>query len=188
MPISKLAASLISDARKEAEEIVKTADSQVDRQISEEKAKRVLLLKSAENECEKRLSEQERERTAWARLEAKRILSEAKEDAIKHVIEEMYESLPEIRKSKDYADFMKRALVSATGELGEGVTVLHIVKGDKKFVSAFKGKVVEDLEADGGLLLETADGKVGIRLTLESILESKKDDLRKKISEKLFGS
>lgn len=188
MPISKLAASLISDARKEAEEIIKDADSQVDRQISEEKAKRVLLMKSAEEECGKRLEEQERERTAWARLEAKRIISEAKEDAIKSCIEELYESLPEIKKSKDYADFMKRALGIATAEIGDSGTVLHIVKGDKKFVSSFKGKIFEDLEADGGLLLETADGKVGIRLTLESVLESNKDELRKKISEKLFGS
>jgi vacuolar-type H+-ATPase subunit E/Vma4 len=187
MPISKLSASLLSDARKEAEEVVKAADSQVERQISEEKAKRVLLLKSAEDECEKRLAEQERERTAWARLEAKRIVSEAKEDAIKTVIEDIYESLPEVKKSKDYAEFMKRSLALATSELGDSGTVLHVVKGDKKFVGSFKGKVFEDLEAEGGLLLETSDGKVGIRLTLESILESKKDDLRKKISEKLFG-
>ena len=82
---------------------------------------------------------------------------------------------------------MKRALGIATAELGNE-TVLHIVKGDKKFVASFKGKVFEDLEADGGLLLETTDGKVGIRLTLESVLEMNKDDLRKKISEKLFGS
>ncbi|MFA6531025.1 MAG: V-type ATP synthase subunit E, partial [Candidatus Micrarchaeia archaeon] len=187
--MSKLVSSLVSDAKKDAERIVKSAESEVDRIVSEEKAKRAILLKNAEEECEHSLSEQKRERIAWARLEARRLTAEAKEDAIKSVLDEMHGMLNELKKSEDYSSFMKSAVAQASAEFGSGEElVLHVVKGDRKYAGKFKGKVLEDLDAAGGLIVERADGKVCVNFTLESVLDNKKDELRKKIHEKLFGA
>lgn len=187
MTMNKLISSLVSNAEKEAEEIVKSAESDVDRLVAMERAKRAIFLKAAEEECERLLQDQKRERVAWARLEGRRILSEAKEDAIKGVLEEMHGMLSQLKKSADYATFMKNAVIQAADELGNGDDlVLHLTKGDRKFVTKFKGRVVEDLDSAGGLIVEKDDGMVRVDLTLESILENKKDDIRKRIYEKLF--
>ena len=62
------------------------------------------------------------------------------------------------------------------------------MKGDKSLIPALKGaKVVEDLHGFGGALLESADGKIRMDLTLETLFESRRDEIRKKIYEKLFG-
>lgn len=189
MTMNKLISSLVSDAKKEAEGAIKSAESEVDKLVSEEKAKRAILLKNAEEECSRILSDQKRERVAWARLEARRLAAEAKEDSIKSVLDEMYGMLSDLRKTSEYADFMKAAVSKASDELGSGdELVLHVAKGDRKYASKFKGKVFEDLDSVGGLMVERADGKVCVNFTLESMLETRKDELRKKIYEKLFGA
>jgi vacuolar-type H+-ATPase subunit E/Vma4 len=48
-------------------------------------------------------------------------------------------------------------------------------------------KVVEDLKGFGGALVESADGKIRMDLTLETQFDSRRDELRKSISDKLFG-
>jgi len=187
MTMNKLISSLVSDSKSEAEGIIKSAESDVERFLAEEKAKRAILLREADSECGLMLSEQKRERIAWARLEGRRILAEAKEDAIIATLGSMYEMLAELKKSSAYGNFVKEAIARAVAELSnEDELVLHIAKGDKKYAGKFKGEVLEDLDAVGGVLVERADGKVCVNLTLESVLEARKDDLRKKIYETLF--
>jgi vacuolar-type H+-ATPase subunit E/Vma4 len=189
MTMNKLISSLVSDAKKEAEGIIRTAESDVEKLIAEEKAKRAILLREADSDCGRILEDQKRERVAWARLEARRVLAEAREDAINGTLGEMYTMLADLRKSPDYGSFVKEGVARAVSELGsEDELIVHVAKGDKKYVSKFKGEVREDLDAVGGVLVERADGKVCVNLTLESVLETRKDELRKKIYEKLFES
>jgi vacuolar-type H+-ATPase subunit E/Vma4 len=47
--------------------------------------------------------------------------------------------------------------------------------------------VVDDLEALGGAIVESSDGKVMIDLTLETLFETRRDEIRKQVYEKLFG-
>ncbi|MEW6721694.1 MAG: V-type ATP synthase subunit E, partial [Candidatus Micrarchaeota archaeon] len=143
------------------------------------------MKKEAEADVAGALAEQRNERIAWARLESKRILAEAREDAIKAVLEDFFESLKDVRRSAEYKKFLAGAASSASAELGPGTTI-HVVKGDKALLGP-KLKVVEDLDGLGGALAESADGKIRIDLTLETLFESQRDDIRKKVHEALFG-
>lgn len=187
MGIDKLASSIIADANKEAAEIIKAAEWHVQKMVADEKAKKPVLLKEAENEIAKRITDHEKERIAWARLEAKRILAEAREDAIKSALEEFFSMLGEIRKHKDYSKFMARSFDGALKEIGTKDVIVHVLKGDKKYLGSFSGKVLEDLSSFGGLILESADGKVRINMTVEALFESNRDAFRKKAYENLFG-
>jgi vacuolar-type H+-ATPase subunit E/Vma4 len=145
------------------------------------------MKKEAEKDVEKNLTEQSNERIAWARLEAKRVLAEAREDSIKGVIEDLFTELKSVRKTAEYKKFLKKSVPAAAKELGRNTRV-HIVKGDKTHLPKMNGvKVVEDLKALGGVLLESSDEKIRIDLTLERLFESRRDELRKQISDKLFG-
>jgi vacuolar-type H+-ATPase subunit E/Vma4 len=124
---------------------------------------------------------------AWARLESKRIIAEAREDAIKSVLEDFFELLQKARKDKEYKRFMSTAIAQAATELGQTVTI-HVLEGEKSLVPSVKGaKVVDDLEALGGAIVESSDGKVMIDLTLETLFETRRDEIRKQVYEKLFG-
>lgn len=187
MTMDKLVSSLISDATTEAEEIKKSAEKQADSLITEAKAKRIILLRSGDEEVDRILKEHEKERLAWAKLESKRLIAEAKEDAVKLEIEKLVLGMEEFRKSKEYSIFLKKSVSDALKEFGnESTCTIHLKKGDKKYVST-KAKVLEDLDSSGGVLVENQDRSIIINLTLESVLESRKDMLRKAVYEKMFG-
>ncbi|MCI0503292.1 V-type ATP synthase subunit E [Candidatus Micrarchaeota archaeon] len=187
MGIEKLKGSLLSEASEDARKIVEAAETHVARMVEDERSGMAARKKEADREVEKLLEEQRNERIAWARLESKRILAEAREDAIKGVVEDFFDSLSNVRKTPEYKKFLGKAVAEAAAELGGNVSV-HIVKGDKPLLPAIKGaKVSEGLEALGGAIVETTDGKIRIDLTLETLFEARRDETRKRIYDKLFG-
>ena len=188
MGIEKLKVSLLSEAHGDAQEIVSGAQAQAEGITEEEHAKTQALRKEAEEEVKRLLEEQRNERLAWARLESKRIMAESKEDAIVAVLDDFFDELKAARKSPQYKKFMGGAVAKAAAELGHGVTI-HVAKGEKSLLHASlkNAKVVEDLTGLGGALIESADGKFRMDLTLESLFESSRDEIRKWVSEKLFG-
>lgn len=187
MGIEKLRNSLLSEAKEEASKIVQTAEKEAEAMLQQEKAKQNARKQDAEKEVERSLEEQRNERIAWARLEAKRIRAEAREDAIKNVLEGFFDALAKARGSPEYKKFMKDSTTQAAKDLG-GKVIIHVKKGEKKLVPKIKGaKIVEDLNALGGAVVESTDGKVRMDLTFESLVDSKRDDIRKQIAEKIFG-
>jgi V/A-type H+-transporting ATPase subunit E len=187
MGIEKLKVSLLAEAKEEAQQIVKTAQSHVDGMVNEERAKNAAMKTEAEKEVEKTLEDQRNERIAWARLEAKRINAEAREDAINNVLEAFFDSLAKSRKNAEYKKFLKKAVPAAAADLG-GTVVIHVVKGDKSAIPKVKNaKVVEDLKGLGGALVESQDGRIRVDLRLETLVDTRRDDIRSRIAKGLFG-
>lgn len=193
MGIDRLTTSLLADAKKEADGTIKTAEWHVEKMLGEEKAKRAILLKRAEEDAEALIEEQRKERLAWASLESKRILSEAREEAIGSVLEELYIMLGNLAKTSAYKDFLKRMVSQALSEMQGAISpVLRCRKEDKQIVQAVisaSNAVVDDtLDSAGGFILESRDGKVRLNLTLESLFETRREELRKQVYHQLFES
>lgn len=187
MGIEKLKGSLLSEAGDDAKRILAESEAEARKILGQERERAANLKKETEKEVEATLQEQRNERIAWARLESRRILAEAREDAIKGVLEEFFDSLGNVRRTAEYRKFLAEAVPSAAEELGGGSTI-HVLKGDKALLALPKGaKAVEDLEGLGGAMVESADGKIRIDLTLETLFEARRDEVRKSIHESLFG-
>ncbi len=188
MSIEKLKTSLLSEAQKEADGITSEARAQSQKMLEEERSKIQAVKAVAEKDVVRLLDEERNERMAWARLEAKRINAEAKEDAIKVVLDDFMETLAGMRKSAEYKRFLKHSVETAATELGAPV-IAHVRSGDKDTLSKMKGvTVVEDLEGLGGALVESENGMVRVNLTLETLVETRRDELRSQIYERLgFG-
>jgi V/A-type H+-transporting ATPase subunit E len=189
MGIEKLKGSLLAEAQEDADKIAASAQGQAKTITDEERAKCSAIRKEAEAEVERLVVEQRNERLAWARLESKRIMAESREDAIHAVLDDFFAELKTARKTQQYKKFMGTAVARAAAELGDDVTI-HVVKGDKALLHASlkDATVVDDLKGLGGALIESADGKFRMDLTLESLFESSRDEIRKQVYEKLFGS
>ncbi len=188
MGIEKLRNSLLSEASGEADRIVSQAKAQAGTFLEEERKGAEAMKAQAEKEVRGRLEEERNERLAWARLEGKRIVAEAEEDAIKSVSDDIMDALGAMHGSAEYKSFMKRAIESGCSEL-DGNVVVHVKKGEKALVPKTKGisGIEDDLEGLGGAMIESANGEIRVNCTLEMLLEAKRDDLRKIIHEKLFG-
>lgn len=187
MGIEKLTGSLVSEANKGAQEIVNTAQWHVDQMLKEERSRENELKDRATSEVKARLEAQRNERLAWARLEAKRIMAEAREDAITINLEDFFVELKEAHKNIAYKSFVEQSVKQAVKELGGGCTI-HVAKSDAALLAKLQGcKVVTNLEALGGAIVESEDRSVRIDLRLETIFELKRDDLRKRVHDRLFS-
>jgi vacuolar-type H+-ATPase subunit E/Vma4 len=187
MGIEKLTSTLLKEGEEEANKIVETAKWHVQKMIEEERAKQQERKKAVEEEVKKLFNDERNERLAWARLEGKRIIAEAKEDAIKRAVDELYELAPQIRKSNEYARWLAREVGNAIADFGGKATV-RVVKGDKKILQKISVKVEENLDALGGAIVESADGKMRVDLRLETLFESRSDDIRRQLAAELFES
>lgn len=189
MGLERLTSSLLKDADEEAAKIVQAAEWHIKKMKEEERSKHTALKKEAEKEIEKILSEQKNERLAWARLEAKRINAEAREDAINSAIDAFFSSLKDLKKSKEYKNFLSKNVSAAVKELGGMKLIVRVRKDDKKLLPKLPKncKVANNLDAFGGAVIETQDGKMKVDLTLETLLELRRDELRKMIDAQLFG-
>jgi V/A-type H+-transporting ATPase subunit E len=187
MGIERLTSSLISDANKEAEEIVKNAEWHASQMLEDERKKNDQYIEKAKTDVELSLTEQQNERFAWARLEAKRIMAEAHEDAIKNTLEDFFILLKKVRSMSEYKKFIKSAISEAVADLGDNAITVHVCKGDAQLIGKISNcKIKEDLQGFGGVIVEGSEGQVRVNMALETLFESKRDDLRKQIYDALF--
>ncbi len=187
MGIEQLTADILTEARKEAKGITDNAEEGKKRSLAEEKKNVSAMVSAAEAEASSLVESQRRERVAWARLEANRMLGDAREEVIRDAMDSLYAQLEKFRKSKEYGDFLSGRVDAGIRELGVSNPVVHLCKGDRKFLrNNGKAKILEDLEALGGAIVESADGSVRVDLTLETLFEEKKEFLRKKLYERMF--
>jgi len=186
MGIEKLTGSLIGEANREAKEIVKTAEWHLEQMLKDEKSKEEGLKQRATQEVNSRLADQRNERLAWARLEAKRMIAEAREDAISSNLEDFFSVLKEVRKSSAYKSFLEKSVRMAVEELG-GKTVVRCIKSDTPILGKLANvKLESDLEGLGGAIVEKEDGTVRIDLRIETLYDIKRDSMRKDVYDKIF--
>jgi vacuolar-type H+-ATPase subunit E/Vma4 len=186
MGIKKLTSSILKEGEEEAAKIVQSAKWHIQKMLEEEKAKKQGQKAAVENEVKQLLEDKRRERLAWARLEAKRLIAEGREDAIKKALDEIYALAPSVRETPAYQKWLSSQVEAALEELGEKA-VVRVVKGDRKHLPKVKAKVEEDLDALGGAVVEIDGGRMRIDLRLETLFERRADDIRRALAAKLFG-
>lgn len=179
--------SIIREAEEEAKGVVSEAEAKGNAIMSEERNRSQQKLKAAEEEAKRMMEAQRKERIAWARLESKRIIAEAKEDAINNSLEDFFKMLSVFRNMNGYTAFLNKVVKNAIEEFGEKPEnlVVHVVKGDRKVLSSITAKIVEDLDGFGGAIVERKDGSVRVNATLETLFENKREGIRKEVYEKL---
>lgn len=187
MTLKNLKEALAQEAQAQAGSILSKAQAEASGILEAEKSRALSDRKSAQDLLEKSLLLHQQERLAWAHLEERRILAEAREDAIRASIDTLY-SLLKAEKGNAYPGYLKRTLGKAIAAMGKGC----IVHGTKKDAIRLKAIARVPMKADlpeglGGLIAESADGKIRFNGTLEARMEMLHGELRKRVYEKLFG-
>lgn len=129
------------------------------------------------------------ERITAAQLEAQKILSDAKDDAVGKCLLQVWDDFSQARKKAGYAKNMRSWADLALQELDYSGATLKCAAQDRQILASAKYKVSsEPLECAGGLRAESKGSKVIVDYTLESIFEQKREEISKQIYSKLFSS
>jgi len=158
--------------------------------IDAEREKEVKEIEERLKQTEERLTREQKERIEkWvgvilenarsrARLEAKKILLEAKWRVIEKVCEKARDA---IVKSPEYRAILKRLIEKYAGP----DATIHLSENDKaRFGSQLGAKLGEPVPIAGGLIIR--QGKEEIDLSLDSILNLVKEELITDLSQILF--
>jgi len=181
------------------DEIMRSASGDSEQIEHETKERCAQIVKDAELAAEQRLAKadedtqkavgaEKSERIAAARLQAKKIIEDAHEEAVNAVLDEIWHKVAAKAKSKDYSKMLKRLVEKGAKELGRKDFVVMVNSRDRKAAKDLRFPLSEEsAESEGGAVVLSSDEKVRVDMTFEALFASKKEDLRKQIYNSLFG-
>ena len=187
MGLDSLKHEIARESEREAKKLIDAADEQGKdiARSSEKDAKS--KEKRAASEIEETLASEKSERIAAARLDAKKILSQAREEAIASALDKVWAEFVKISKGKDYSALLNAIIKKGADEIG-GDCRVYVRKEDKTIAKDAGVEVSEkSIDCAGGAIVEGKDGKVRVNSTFEQLFEEKKDDIRKDLYAKLFS-
>lgn len=127
------------------------------------------------------------ERLAAARLAGKKLVAQAREGLVVRAVEGVRERFYGIVETDAYQKLLNAIVEDGVSEAGRGACV-RVNARDKKKVKRFSdAKAGEPVGIAGGAIIESADGRIRVRNTLESLFEENMDVVRASASAALFG-
>jgi len=198
--------ALLSEARETAEKIIQDVKKTVQGTLEEqrkkgrERAREIVISidKKAQNES---LIIKLRNTTS-AERKAKWLILEKKHELIENVINQVKDELRTLIKTDKYFDVLENLILE--GGIILGVTDLEVILNERDSIllleldklaekigerTGTKTKItksVKKIDAIGGAIIQTTDGKIVMNNTFEGILNNYERDIRYKIAEILF--
>ena len=186
MGFDELASELHKSAEAEGRKIVHAAERGAEKAAEEAQEKADGQLKQAKKEAAAATRQEAAERLTSAKLAAKKMVGEARDEAVEASLHEVWKAFRSgsLKKSA-YPALLSRLVAEGQKELGGGDAVVYVRDEDRPLVSGLK---LAKLPAgySGGAILESANGKVRVNKTLEEAFAQKKGTLRKEIYDRLF--
>lgn len=185
MPLEKIIQRIEEESKREADSIIEEARKRADEILGKAKEeakgeKEKIMAKGKERE------DQLRERAfSSARRDVKRMEMEAKEEVIAECFERAREELASL-KSRDYEKIVRNLIKHGKGIVGDCI-IIPSRKEDEKIAKKMGMTIANDeIEALGGVIIRSIDGKVTMDNTFDGILERRKEEIRKKVGLMLF--
>lgn len=177
---TKKASIRIKEAKKEADELLNKAKSEL------EKEKKALEL-----ETEKTIKIQRNRAISEARLEARKMKLKAKEEVITQAFSVANERLSNLGPAET-GQYLKEAIKNAIKHLGSDVEVLCNPK-DSQLVHQIASEIGSGITVShegvkylGGAVIRAKNGTAQIDATFEGVLERMRGDIRREVAQILF--
>ncbi len=178
---SQKAGQSIKEAKREAQEILNKAQMELEREkkaIEQDTEKTIKILRS------RAISE--------AKLEARKMMLNAKENLITQSFEKANERLKNLDLTKNES-YLREAIKNGVKLLGSDVEVLcneDVIPLVTRLASEIDPKITvssEGIRYLGGAVIRARNGTAQIDATFEGVLERTRNDLRREVAEILFG-
>ncbi len=185
MGMEALVDEILQSAEKQADEILKNARKEARSIIRDAEAKISKLRKDWEEENDHILGDLRRKRKASAKLEASRILMNAKKELMDELFNSLLDRLEGLEKKE------KEKLISKLADLVKkeiDVARVYCNKNEGRLISKyFKGASVRYFRCRGGFIAESKDSSVSVDMRYETLLDKVKKEITKEVGPMLFG-
>ncbi|MBN2603570.1 MAG: V-type ATP synthase subunit E [Candidatus Thermoplasmatota archaeon] len=186
MSAEKIIQRIKADAKKQEDEIIKSAEKQASEILElakneAEKEATVIISngkKQSENLCKILLSK--------ANQDSKRASMNAKETAIEECFKKATEKLSSLDKDRYISTFAKY-MQKGQKRLGKQCRVLISKEEDRSIAKKLDIPVYGEIEAIGGIIMQSEDGQVTLDYTFEGIIAREKNKIRVKVGKLLFS-
>ncbi|HIH69390.1 V-type ATP synthase subunit E [Methermicoccus shengliensis] len=192
MGLTEIIEDIEQETQQRRAKILEEGKAQADAILKDAEREKEKLILSYEEEARRLAASERRERLSSARLDARRMIVEAREEVVQRAIHQLWDVLESLRDSPEYQEMLRRAIQQGVRELGGSATVYaapHDLEKVKAIAAEFPSLVVSDepLESRGGVVLVSPDGSVRFENTLESLVEEKMESIRLEVYNHIFG-
>ena len=186
MAAEKIIQRIQKDAEKERDEILTEAKKQATEILSEAK-------KLGQHEANKILTDGKNQSKTIKKILVAKALQDNKRDTVKareKIIDECFTKAHHelsLLKQNQYEKIVTKLIREGKNKLGKNCRVLVSRDRDKDIVTKEGLKIAGSIEALGGVVFQSEDGKITVDNTFDGILKRKKDEIRIKVGKLLFS-
>ena len=164
-----------NDAEKQAEKIIKNAKEE-----AKAEAEKILKRGMEQSENLKKIL------ISKANQDVKRDIMRVKEEIIEDCFNKAFEKTRNLDESS-YRSLLISLINEGKRKLGEEYELIITRDTDRKIVEELGLKVTDKINASGGILIKSSDGKLTLDNTLEGIMKRKKETIRVNVGKLLFS-
>lgn len=199
--VDSLGQIVLNESRDKTEWIIQSAE-ETKKKILEDAESRAKENSDRIIQAGKQLGEKEKQKLlSTAEMEVKKIVLNSKETLIEETFHRARQKFNELKKTKKYKDILVKQIESSILELEGKDFEVDVYEGEElKLTSEIVQKIAKSTkrkglkitlnevsEDMGGVIVREKGGKVSINNTFDSILDRKRNEIRVRISEILFG-
>ncbi|QSG09972.1 V-type ATP synthase subunit E [Halapricum desulfuricans] len=180
------------EARTRADEIRSEAEAEAEEIIADARSDAEQIREEREREVENRIEQEREQRLSSAHLEAKQMRLASRREVLERARERVEAMLADL--DEETREELTRALLDATvGEFDDDADVAVYGRADdeellKSILEDYEGySFAGEYECLGGVVVESADSRIRINNTFDSVLEDVWQDNLQGISDRLFA-
>ena len=181
MGLEEVKKELLSEAKKEADRIIKEGKDEVAEVLSQVDQRVAGYKEKVDEEIKNAVDEMQKQGLSTAEVQVRNALSVAKKDIIDEVFEKAKESI--MKKSQE--PYLKALVKNCQKELD--VATVYVRLEDKKTLQALGKFAVETADIIGGIIAETSDGSIRIDCSFDSMLKDIQQKHLAELGVVLFG-
>src|SRR3989344_5086130 len=178
MSLDNLGKALAQEGKAEARKIISEAEKLASAEISRANEAAKLVLSEARKKAKEMVVAETNERISAAKLKANKIVSDATNSSIDSAIEKIWQEFAKFPSKEGYEAMMKSLIAEAEKELGN--SIVNVNANDHSLARKLSKNVGQKpVDISGRAIITSKSGKIIIDNSLESIFDSKKDEVRK---------
>lgn len=187
MSLERLSKQIMVDTQAEAKAILSGAGKKALEitALAEKQAKQ--LLSDSEKSARKAAVAEKMEALAAARLEAKRVIEEAKEAKADEILSEIRRDFLKQREAGKYAKILQKLVESGLAAIGEKAVVMVNEKDVQAAKHSAKNASVKKTGIAAGAIVTSADEKIIADNSFEAIFWEKSEAIKALLFHKMFG-
>jgi V/A-type H+-transporting ATPase subunit E len=193
MAYEELIHSMEMDAALRVKEVRTAAQALIDETLGTARRQADEIRQGHLAEAERKIEIERHQRLYRAREEVKAGLAQVREEYLQRALAAARDELARRRDRVGYPDVQEKLVLEALETLGESAGRIHVDPRDEALLRAMLARlpdgplVVPDLETAGGVVVESADGRVRVDNTFDSRLVRAGEVYRRELFDRFSG-